>query len=198
MQVPITPDISVDLDDQDAECLRKMLLIPGSNIYVDSYGYAVYQLCRYRIKVHQLVGYWAGIGKVPTIDHENTVKLDCRRDNLRPATKGQQIMNRGPNRRKVPGPKGVYKRGNGGKPFLARVYCNGVCYNLGSFLTEDAASAAYNDKAKELFGDYARLNKIPLARRLISAWRADRPGGFCRGLPQPWSFSPRLAGIGFD
>jgi hypothetical protein len=168
MKVPITSDVSVDLDDQDAECLRKMLLIPGAHLIVDKYGYAVYVAGRMYQKVHRLVGYWAGLPNVPTVDHRDTVKLNCRRGNLRPATKGQQVMNRGPNKRKIPGPKGVWKDGNG---YRVQCSCSGVTRRR-RCKTEKEGIEQYNQWRLSCMAILPGLT-IRLARRLISAWRAD-------------------------
>jgi group I intron endonuclease len=42
----------------------------------------------------------------------------------------------------------------------SRITCQGVSYQIGSFLTEIEAAIAYNQKAIELYGESARLNII--------------------------------------
>ncbi len=158
MKVPITPGVAVDLDDEDAKCLRKMLLIPGAYLFVDDYGYAIYSLGSRDEKVHRLVGYWMGIGhREPTVDHRDTNKMNCRRSNLRPATKKQQLWNRGPNKNHRGKYKGVEKHGKGWRPVM---WIDGVLWRGKTAKTEDEAALAYNRKAVDVQGDFAWLNKV--------------------------------------
>ena len=53
--------------------------------------------------------------------------------------------------------KGVYKRKDIGK-YRARVYYNRKEIHLGYFDTGMKVAKAYDKKAKELFGQFARLN----------------------------------------
>jgi hypothetical protein len=89
------------------------------------------------------------------IDHINGDKTDNRACNLRSATKSQNAMNtdaRSNNRLQV---KGVSVCPTTGR-FRADIRCQGKSYNLGRYDTIEAAKAAYNAKAAELFGEYAR------------------------------------------
>lgn len=89
-------------------------------------------------------------------DHINGNKLDNRRANLRPATHNQNMCNLPPrNGRKYKG----LTLSRGGK-FVARVNLHGKKYYIGTFDTEQEAALAYNNKAKELQGEFAWLNKI--------------------------------------
>ncbi|WAP91215.1 HNH endonuclease [Vibrio phage vB_VviC_ZQ26] len=54
------------------------------------------------------------------------------------------------------GYKGVYKNSGRGKPFCAQVKHKGAKHYLGRFETAEDAKAAYDEKAKELHGDYYR------------------------------------------
>lgn len=87
------------------------------------------------------------------IDHENTLKIDNRWVNLRPATMSQNQANRGRTRSNTSGHKGVYRFRNG---WVAQITKDGKPYNLGVFPTKELAHAAYAAKALELFGEYAR------------------------------------------
>ena len=148
MQVPITPDMSVDLDDEDAECLQKMLMLPGAHLIVDKYGYVIYLVGRMYQKVHRLVGYWMGIpASVPTVDHKDTNKFNCHRDNLRPATKKQQLWNRGPYKSHKGKYKGVEKHGKG---FRAVMWNEDVKWRGKTVKTEEEAAADFNRKAIEV------------------------------------------------
>ena len=88
------------------------------------------------------------------VDHKNGDGLDNRRQNLRPATHQQNMMNRRPwEGRRF---KGSYRESKGS--WMATINLNGKKFCLGWFKTEEEAARAYDVKAKELFGEYARTN----------------------------------------
>lgn len=93
------------------------------------------------------------------IDHENLDGLDCRRENLRVATQSQNNANRA---KKTKAASSRFKGvdAHHGK-WRARIKKDGVQSYLGHFSTPEAAAAAYNVRAAELFGAFARLNEIP-------------------------------------
>ena len=96
---------------------------------------------------------------VPYSDHANRNTLDNRRCNLRFATWSQNGINKPAPSNNTSGIKGVYFKKDRGK-FLARITKDGKTYNLGYFTRASEAALAYNQKAQELFGDFAFLNKI--------------------------------------
>ena len=59
--------------------------------------------------------------------------------------------------------KGVSKivRKTSGNVYSVCVRKNGTVHRLGIFKNEEDAAHAYNEKAQELFGEYAYLNVIP-------------------------------------
>ena len=60
--------------------------------------------------------------------------------------------------RSATGFKGVYRNG---RMFNARIHVNGVVEYLGSFGDPLDAALAYNRRATEVFGTYARVNEVP-------------------------------------
>jgi|LGOV01.1.fsa_nt_gb hypothetical protein len=95
-------------------------------------------------------------GKV--VDHINGNPLDNRRENLRHCTHGQNMMNS----KSVAGfsrYKGVYFRKDRNK-WRAVIVANGHRSHLGLYETEEDAALAYNEAAKRLHGEYARLNVV--------------------------------------
>lgn len=104
-----------------------------------------------RVYLHRLI-----IGAKPgqVVDHINGNGLDNRLSNLRIVTTQQNLLNRRPagNRRF----KGVYQVS--AHSYRARLSLGATRYELGSFPTEKLAALAYDEKAKEVFGEFARLN----------------------------------------
>jgi hypothetical protein len=80
-----------------------------------------------------------------------------RLSNLRIASHGQNLMNRGINRNNKSGYKGVAFHKSTGK-WQAQIMSGGRFKYLGCFTTPEAAALAYDKAAKELHGEFARLN----------------------------------------
>ncbi|MEY8188628.1 AP2 domain-containing protein [Peribacillus simplex] len=94
------------------------------------------------------------------IDHIDGDVLNNTRSNLRPCNKSTNSMNSSKQKRETSSKyKGVslFKRTN---KYSAYIKKNGKRRHLGYFLTEDEAAMAYNSAAKELFGEFARLNEV--------------------------------------
>lgn len=94
------------------------------------------------------------------VDHRNCNGLDNRRENLRSATRSQNIANQ---RKHITNKwrsryKGVKKSG---RRWEARLKKNGIEHSLGTFVVEEEAALAYNKAAKKLFGEFALINEIP-------------------------------------
>jgi hypothetical protein len=106
-----------------------------------------------RVTLHRFV-LSAGSGSL--VDHRNGNGLDCTRGNLRTATRGQNQHNSGP-RRGASRFKGVTWHRKAGK-WLAQIMSDRVYRYLGLHATEQDAARAYDTAAKELHGEFARLN----------------------------------------
>lgn len=104
--------------------------------------------------------------KDKVVDHINGDTLDNRKQNLRICTKAENNRNRRVNSRLGTVPyKGVYKRKNSKiNSYRASVSYQDKTYNLGHYNTPEEAAEVYNNKATELFGEFANLNKIPKER----------------------------------
>jgi len=112
-------------------------------------------IIRTDIKMHQVI---MGTAEGKVIDHINHNGLDNRKANLRFATTQQNTWNK----RKQKGNyssqyKGVHWVKSENK-WRAVITCNSKVIYIGRFDDEKAAARAYDDKAKELFGEYAALN----------------------------------------
>jgi hypothetical protein len=90
------------------------------------------------------------------VDHRNGDGLDNRRANLRTCTHAQNTANQRKSQRPLTSRyKGVCRAD--GK-WLAQIGCAGRNYRIGSFAVEEDAARAYDAKAVELFGEFARVN----------------------------------------
>lgn len=93
----------------------------------------------------------------PLVDHINGNGLDNRRANLRPATRSRNQQNRSLPSNNRSGFKGVsYARAR--SRWAAYIRVNGRAINLGRYLTAEEAARAYDAAARELHGEFARLN----------------------------------------
>ncbi len=96
------------------------------------------------------------------VGHRNGDPLDCRRENLFVRTKQEQ--GRGARKMKCYGGqpcssrfKGVHFEKRTGR-WRANIVVDGKAVRLGRFRDELAAAEAYDEAARELFGEHARLN----------------------------------------
>jgi hypothetical protein len=108
------------------------------------------------MSMHRLImGFPVGL----EVDHINGNQLDNRRLNLRVCTKTQNLQNSKLSKDSKNKYKGItfvkrYKI----KPWKASIMLNGKRYWLGQYATQEDAGSAYDKKAVELFGEFARLN----------------------------------------
>ena len=108
----------------------------------------------YNIKLHRFI---LNVKLGQMVDHIDGNPLNNRRNNIRICTCSENGMNR----KKNVGTryKGIKKlTGKRKKYFGARIQKQGTHYFLGCFATEKEAAKAYDEKAIQLFGKFARLN----------------------------------------
>ena len=104
-------------------------------------------------KIHRLMSIFLGQpdSEQDCIDHIDGNSLNNNINNLRWCTLQQNCFNSQRWKNKTL-PKGV---GINGNRYRSRIRYNGKLINIGYFKTIDEASQAYQNKASELFGEYA-------------------------------------------
>lgn len=125
----------------------------------NAYGYAVRAYGshseRHMVWMHREVLSASGLDT----DHVNGNRLDNRRSNLRTASRSQNLANSRKHRDNTSGYKGVYWSKKEHK-WIARICVNYKTTRVGAFDDVQDAARAYNAKALELVGEFARLNEI--------------------------------------
>ena len=87
------------------------------------------------------------------VDHIDGNPLNNQKSNLRHCTQAENAMNRKISKNNKCGFKGVTKEG---RKYRAAVTYNETKYRKSGFLTPEDAHEWYNNKARELFGEYHR------------------------------------------
>jgi hypothetical protein len=93
------------------------------------------------------------------VDHWDGNGLNNQRYNLRECPHADNMKNQKVNSVNKTGYKGVYWNKKNRK-YVANIGVGGTCVYLGSFETAEDAALAYNQRAVEVYGEYARLNII--------------------------------------
>lgn len=149
-EIPLTQGYVALVDDDDFEWLSQWkwcVLRTRNNIYAkrSSKGILMHReiVCRHGLLEE-------------TVDHVNHNGLDNRKSNLRPCSQSENQANR----RKIEGSsrfKGVHLEAYTGK-WRAEIRCEGRHIRGPRFDSELEAAAWYDEKAYELFGNFALLN----------------------------------------
>jgi hypothetical protein len=145
----------IDADDLNIVAPHKWyaVLLGAHNGRTGSF-YAATKMDRRMILLHRLL---MGATDARRVDHVDGDTLNNQRDNLRFATAGQNKSNSRPHWNNRSGFKGVYRRGKYLR-WSAQVRHNDHLYDLGSHSSPEEAARAYDAKARELFGEFARCN----------------------------------------
>lgn len=91
------------------------------------------------------------------VDHRNSNGLDNRRINLRICSQWNNSQNMSKHRDSSSKYKGLSRNKNKTK-WVARINFNYKHVTIGDFVDETEAAKAYDKKAKELYGEFAKLN----------------------------------------
>lgn len=155
--IPLTRDKEAIVDDDDFEYLSQWKWHCLAN------GYAArrqYENGRKGgntyIRMHRLVN------KTPDglfTDHINGNKLDNRKSNLRDCTYTENNVSKPPTSSNTSGYKGV-SFSKGMNKWHAQIRKSGEHWDLGYFDSPREAAQAYNDKAREIYGEFAWVNNL--------------------------------------
>jgi len=143
------------VDDEDYEVLSKF------NWCDDGHGRAVCQMKdehgKWRqVKMHRFI---TNCPKGKVVDHANGNPLDNRKINLRICIQKENLANARIPSHNTSGYKGVTYFKRDGR-YRAYIKIDQKQYHLGYFNTKEEAAIAYNNKAAEVFGEFALLNNI--------------------------------------
>ena len=121
---------------------------------VNTIGYWQISIDNERCLGHRIAWrYMTGNWPINDIDHKDRDRSNNRWDNLREATRGQNLSNS--KSRCASGLKGAYYKKHR-KKWFSHIRHDGIIYRLGDFDTAEEAHAAYAREAKRLHGEFAR------------------------------------------
>lgn len=141
------------IDDEDLEKVSKY----SWTLHVDGYAKTSVRIDGKprQLYLHKLV---LPVPEGLEVDHVDTAaKLDCRKQNLRPATRSQQNYNQGITKRNTSGYKGVsFKKSTG--QWRATIGWEGGFFFIAYADTKEEAAYIYDQVAMQLHGEFAKTN----------------------------------------
>jgi hypothetical protein len=140
----------VKIDDDDFE------RVSNHNWYINGSGYAGTTIKGDTFMLHRFV---MNAKRGQEIDHKNSNKLDCTKENLRFCTRTQNLARRGIQKHNTSGFVGVSWDKLNNK-FRSYVCFNGRSKTLGRFETAKEAAIARDKFAKKCFGEFAYQNNL--------------------------------------
>jgi hypothetical protein len=159
IQIPLTRGYTAIVSPEDADLISKnWQASPSRNTFYAttwSGNRAKKNLTMHGIIMHRVLG--RPLAKGEMIDHKDQNGLNNLRSNLRIATDTQNKFNRGAQKNNTSGYKGVHKVND---RWSASIGFQGKTISLGTFDSPLLAAVAYNQAAKEYFGEFAWLNPI--------------------------------------
>lgn len=152
MRIELTQGYYTEIDPEDYEAVSifkwgVLRTKQGTKLYAQTIGGSKKPLLMHRLILRA--------NPFEEVDHKDGDGLNNTRENLRIATRSQNSANRYPSK----GYKGVHLLKQTGR-YQAGIKFEGHKLHLGYYDTPEEAALAYNQKAQELFGEFARLNDV--------------------------------------
>lgn len=157
VEIPLSQGKIAIVDAEDYELVRGYTWCAthkGNNFYAVTHTSRAGGKKSHSVYLHRLL---MNPPRGQEVDHINGDSLDNRRCNLRLATKAQNQHNMRIREGGTSKYKGVQWRKDRHK-WGARIHYHGKTIILGVFTDEVVAARAYDAKARELFGEFARCN----------------------------------------
>lgn len=153
-RISLTKGMEALVDDQDYEFLMQW------NWHAGKGGkYAARKPASVNMYMHKSIAGRMGFPPVLLVDHRDGNTMNNQRENLRPSTNQQNLMNRGPQVNNTSKFKGVTFDSARGK-WKAQLKKDQRMIFQARFDSKIEAAKAYNKAAQEHFGEFAWLNPI--------------------------------------
>jgi hypothetical protein len=151
-RIPLTRGRFACVSNCDYAYLKQWNWYCGANGYAMRDSYVTGR--RLVVYMHRLICHRANRPLPNQCDHRDGRKRNNQRRNLRPATKQQNMQNRGPTRRSVSGHKGVYWSESSQK-WYAKIKVNQHNIHLGYFVSLIIAVRVRHAAERQYFGHFA-------------------------------------------
>uniref|UniRef100_A0A6H1ZTR2 Putative homing endonuclease n=1 Tax=viral metagenome TaxID=1070528 RepID=A0A6H1ZTR2_9ZZZZ len=157
-EIKLTRNKITVVDDEDYKYLNqfKWYASKDGSTYYAVRGIRLANGKRTLIRMHRVI---LNVPKGMETDHIDRCGLNNLRANLRMCTRQENAMNGSSHKNSSSRFKGVVWNKNN-KKWQAQLGYKGEVIYLGCFLSERVAALIYNNKAIELFGGFAKLNKV--------------------------------------
>lgn len=152
-EVPLSNGLVAVIDDEDAAAVLAYRWHAQPRRHT-TYAYRCFVNAEKKWSTQALHKFLTGYA---VTDHVNGDGLDNRRANLRAATTPENGRNRRRGDNNTSGYKGVSLQRSSGR-WVAHLQSEVRRLHLGRFSTPEEAARAYDEAARELYGDYAALN----------------------------------------
>lgn len=169
VQIPLTRGKVAIVDDSDAAAVLayKWQAVCRRGLWYARRSFQGKRIAKGVPSPHKTIYLHVFIMKPPAghvVDHKDGVGLNCRRENMRSCTQGQNVAAMKTMNTNTSGFRGV-RHDNRNNPLAKRWEANITHQNrhrsLGRFATAEEAARAYDSAATELFGEFAQPNFPP-------------------------------------
>lgn len=156
VEIPLSRGLVALVDDKDAAAVLaagkwSATRSPSNRTWYAIRAFRDAHHQRRMVRLHRFLTGWQ------RVDHRNGDGLDCRRENLRPATHAENARNTARRVDSTSGYKGVSWAAHTGR-WRALISVDGRRTHLGYYADPIAAARAYDVAALELHGEFAALN----------------------------------------